>query len=88
METALDYVTRLWPVAVGFVGLVAWLVKVDGRTMQNAKNLERVEKEGAEEITRLEGRIDARRKEDMTRIDQSLGVIMADIKTLLRRGAE
>jgi len=88
MEIALDYLIRLWPVAVAFVGLIAWLVKVDGRTMQNAKNLERVEKEGVEEMARLESRIDRRRTEDMARIDQSLSTIMTDIKTLLRRGME
>ncbi len=84
METALDYVTRLWPVAVAFVGIVAWLVKVDGRTVQNANNL-----------AKLETRLDAQRKEDMDRISraveamtQEIRTVQADIKTLLRRGAE
>jgi len=86
METALDYVTRLWPVGLGFVGLVAWLVRVDGRTMQTAKNLERMEKENSDEMLRLENRIDARRKEDMTRISEDMREIKADIKTLLQRG--
>lgn len=87
MEIVVEYVTRLWPIGIGFVGLVAWLVRVDSRTMQNAANLARVEKESSDEMVRLEKRIDDRRKEDMSRIDQSLGVIMADIKTLLTRGA-
>lgn len=87
METALDYVSRLWPIGVGFAGVIAWLVKVDGRTMQNAKNLEAVERNASAEMTRLESRIDVRRKEDMDRISEDMRVIMTDIKTLLQRGA-
>lgn len=87
MDTALDYISRLWPVGAGFAAVIAWLVKVDGRTMQNAKNLEAVERKSAEEMARLENRIDVRRKEDMDRISEDMRVIMTDIKTLLHRGA-
>lgn len=74
MEAALDYLIKLWPVAVGFVGIVAWLVRVDGRTNANSN-----------EIARVERRIGEQRKEDMSRLDQSLATISQDIKELLGR---
>jgi len=86
MDSALDYITRLWPAAVGFVGVVAWLVRVDSRTMNQANELARVEREGAEELARLEKRIDDRRREDMGRIESQLSTVSQDIKILLQRG--
>lgn len=77
METAIDYLVRLWPVALGFVGLIAWLVKVDGRTSENAK-----------EIARVEKRMGDQRKEDTERTERYLTEIRSDIKTLLQRGAD
>ena len=74
MDYVLDYVVRLWPVAVAFIGLVAWLVRVDGRTSANSN-----------EIARVESRIGSQRKEDMERIDRALSTIAQDVKELLSR---
>lgn len=74
LDYVLDYVVRLWPVAVAFIGLVAWLVRVDGRTSANSN-----------EIARVESRIGNQRKEDMERIDRALSTIAQDVKELLSR---
>lgn len=87
LDTAIDYIVMLWPMMVAFVGVIAWLVKVDTRTMDNAKTIARVEKESSDSLERLESRIDKRRMEDMTRLERTLGTMSADIKTLLQRGA-
>lgn len=86
MDVVFDYVFRLWPVALGIIGLIAWAVKAENRITQNAQALQRVEKENTDQITRLETRIDIRRKEDMDRLEKTLAVMMTDIKTLLQRG--
>lgn len=74
MDGVVEYVSRLWPVAIGFIGLVAWLVRVDSRTNANSN-----------EIARVESRIGNQRKEDMERIDKSLATIAQDVKELLSR---
>lgn len=74
VESVLEYAVRLWPVAVAFIGLVAWLVRVDGRTSANSN-----------EIARVESRIGTQRKEDMERIDRALSTIAQDVKELLSR---
>jgi len=82
VDTAIDYITRLWPMMVAFVGVIAWLVKVDGRTVDNAKTIARVEKENSDNLTRLEARIDARRKEDMDVLRGMFSEIKQDIRDL------
>lgn len=82
MDTAIDYITRLWPMMVAFVGVIAWLVKVDGRTVDNAKTIARVEKENSDNLTRLEARIDARRNEDMDVLRGMFSEIKQDIRDL------
>jgi hypothetical protein len=54
--------------------------------MNQANELARVEREGAEELARLEKRIDDRRREDMGRIESQLSTVSQDIKILLQRG--
>jgi len=82
VDTAIDYITRLWPMMVAFVGVIAWLVKVDGRTVDNAKTIARVEKENSDNLTRLEARIDARRNEDMDVLRGMFSEIKQDIRDL------
>lgn len=77
MDAAIEYLVRLWPVAVGFVAVIAWLVRVDGRTSENSK-----------EIARVEKRMGEQRKEDSERTERYLTEIRSDIKTLLQRGAD
>ena len=80
MDAVIEYIVRLWPLAVALIGVVAWLVKVDGRTMENAKTIVRVEKEGNASIEGLEARIDARRKEDMDVLRGMFAEIKQDIR--------
>ena len=82
MDTAVEYILRLWPVLVALICVVAWLVRVDGRTMDNAKTIARVEKDNALSMERLEGRIDARRKEDMDVLRGMFAEIKQDIREI------
>lgn len=79
---AVEYILRLWPVLVAIIGVVAWLVKVDGRTNDNAKTIARVEKESAASMERLESRIDTRRKEDMDVLRGMFAEIKQDIREI------
>lgn len=57
METT-RAVADLWPVFLGFIFLVAWLVRGEVKGNQNAKDIERVEKNNAQEIEHVEKKVD------------------------------
>jgi len=77
-----EFIRQFWIVLAGCVGVVTWLVRVDGRTTSNATDI----KDVYDEMSRMDARIGAQRKEDMERIGKSLSTIETDIKTLLSRG--
>jgi hypothetical protein len=82
VEAVADFIRQFWVVMAGFVGVVTWLVRVDGRTANNTSDI----KEAFDEMGKIEARIESRRKEDNDRLARSLSTIEADIKTLLSRG--
>lgn len=85
MDTAIDYIVKLWPVGVALVGLVAWLVKVDNRTTDNSKTIARVERDWMQRLKELEIRLDERRKEDMGRIEGMFREIKDDLRGIRDR---
>lgn len=85
VDTAIDYIVKLWPVGVALVGLVAWLVKVDNRTTDNSKTIARVERDWMQRLKELEIRLDERRKEDMGRIEGMFREIKDDLRGIRDR---
>lgn len=86
MDELVSAVLSVWPLILGLIGVVAWLVQVKGQTAQNTIDIASARKESKAETERLEVRIDSRRKEDNDRIEKILGTMANDIKTLLQRG--
>jgi hypothetical protein len=86
MDELVRAILSVWPLLLGLIGLVAWLVKVKGQTEQNTTDIAKARAESKEETDRLEARIDARRQEDNNRIEKLLGTMSDDIKKLLQRG--
>jgi len=86
MDELVKAVLGVWPLILGLIGVVAWLVQVKGQTAQNTIDIAAARKESKAETDRLEVRIDTRRKEDNDRIEKMLGTMSDDIKTLLQRG--
>jgi len=82
VDAVLEFIRAFWLPLGGFAGIVAWLVRVDGRTTSNDAAI----KDVYDEMSRMDARIGAQRKEDMERIGKSLSTIETDIKTLLSRG--
>lgn len=86
MDELVRAILSVWPLLLGLIGLVAWLVRVKGQTEQNTVDIATARREGKAETDRLEIRIDIRRKEDNDRIERLLGTMSDDIKKLLQRG--
>jgi len=86
MDATLYFIKEFWPIIGGFVAVVAWLVRVDNRTDQNAKTIARVEANGVASLEKLETRFDERRREDMSQMREMFGEIKADLRALRDRG--
>lgn len=86
MDAAIQYLVKLWPVGIAIVGMIAWLVRVDNRTNDNAKMIARVEQNGAQSLEKLEARFDERRREDMAQIREMFGEIKSDVRAIRERG--
>jgi hypothetical protein len=72
-----DAILKYWPIAVGFVGFLVWLVRLEARSVENTKEIKRLW---------------SQRREDMESSRQSredtnamLGEIRDDIKALIAK---
>lgn len=73
MELALKF----WPVVMGFVALIVWLIRLEARAMDNTKEIKRLWSQRREDL-------DASReaREDTNKM---LGEIRDDIKALIAK---
>ncbi len=73
METVLQY----WPIMMGFVGFLVWLIRLEGRSVENTKEIKRLWNQRKEDL-------DAS-KEAREETNKMLGEIRDDIKALIAR---
>ena len=73
MELALKF----WPVVMGFIALIVWLIRLEARAMDNTKEIKRLWNQRREDL-------DASReaREDTNKM---LGEIRDDIKALIAK---
>lgn len=73
----MDLVRTFWPIIVGFVGFLVWLIRLEARSIENGKEIERLWKQRKEDL-------DAARmaREDTNKM---LGEIRDDIKALIAK---
>lgn len=72
-----DAILKYWPIVVGFIGFLVWLIRLEARSVENTKEISRLWKQ---------------RREDMESTRQSredtnlmLGEIRDDIKALIAK---
>lgn len=70
-----DTILKFWPIAVGFVGFLVWLIRLEARSVENTKEIKRLWNQRRED---LEASKQAR--EDT---NQMLKEIRDDIKALI-----
>jgi hypothetical protein len=73
----MESVLKFWPVAMGFVALIVWLIRLEARAMDNTKEIRRLWNQRRED---LEASKQAR---DDT--NKMLAEIRDDIKALISR---
>jgi len=73
METVLQY----WPIVTGFVGFLVWLIRLEGRSVENTKEIKRLWNQRKEDL-------DAS-KEAREETNKMLSEIRDDIKALIAR---
>lgn len=87
-EIALKY----WHAIIGIIAIIVWLVRIEARTLANARDSDKRDEAVRRELTHMEARFDKQRAEDLARrqerdarIDERLDEIARDIKELLKR---
>jgi large-conductance mechanosensitive channel len=72
-----ELLLQFWPVVVGFIALVAWLVRLEARAMDNTKEIKRLWNQRKEDIQAS--------KEAREDTNKMLAEIRDDIKALIAK---
>jgi len=73
----MEFIKTLWPVGVGFVAFLVWMIRLESKGLQNEREIKRLWNQRKEDL-------DAAR-EDRKRIHDILAEIQSDIKQLIGR---
>jgi hypothetical protein len=71
----MELIKTLWPVGVGFVAFLVWMIRLESKGLQNEREIKRFWNQRKEDL-------DAAR-EDRKRIHDILAEIQSDIKQLI-----
>jgi hypothetical protein len=71
----MDLIKTFWPIAIGFVAFLVWLIRLESKGLQNEREIKRLWNQRKEDL-------DAAR-EDRKRIHDILAEIQSDIKQLI-----
>jgi hypothetical protein len=71
----MEFIKTLWPVGVGFVAFLVWMIRLESKGLQNEREIKRLWNQRKEDL-------DAAR-EDRKRIHDVLAEIQSDIKQLI-----
>ncbi len=73
----MDAVLKFWPVAIGFVGFLVWLIRLEARSVENTKEIKRLWNQRREDME-----ISKQAREDTNAM---LAEIRDDIKALIAK---
>ena len=72
-ETVLQY----WPIVMGFIGFLVWLIRLEGRSVENTKEIKRLWNQRKEDLE-----VSRQSREETNKM---LSEIRDDIKALIAR---
>jgi hypothetical protein len=75
MEMMMDLLIQFWPIVLGFVALIVWLVRLEARAMDNTKEIKRLWAQRKEDL--------GMSKEARDDTNKMLAEMRDDIKSLL-----
>lgn len=73
----MEYVLKFWPVFMGFIALIVWLIRLEARAMDNTKEIRRLWNQRREDLEA------SRQARDDT--NRMLAEIRDDIKALISK---
>lgn len=73
----MEIVRTFWPLAVAFVATIVWLIRLEGRSVENTKEIKRLWNQRKEDLEAS--------KQARDETNKMLGEIRDDIKSLIAR---
>ena len=73
----MELIKTFWPIALGFVGAIVWLIRLEARSIENEKEIKRLWLQRKEDLE-----VSRQAREDTNKM---LGEIRDDIKALIAR---
>jgi hypothetical protein len=72
-----DIILKFWPIALGFIGFLVWLIRLESRSIENTREIKRLWNQRKEDME-----ISRQSREDTNRM---LAEIRDDIKSLIAK---
>jgi hypothetical protein len=76
----MDIILSFWPIAVGFVAFLVWLIRLEARSVENGKEIKRLWNQRKEDLEMS--------KQSREEVHKMLAEIRDDIKALIRAGGK
>lgn len=73
----MELIKTFWPIALGFLGAIVWLIRLEARSIENEKEIKRLWLQRKEDLE-----MSRQAREDTNRM---LGEIRDDIKALIAK---
>lgn len=73
----MELIKTFWPIALGFIGAIVWLIRLEARSIENEKEIKRLWLQRKEDLE-----MSRQAREDTNKM---LGEIRDDIKALIAR---
>lgn len=73
----MELIRTFWPLAVAFVATIVWLIRLEGRSVENSKEIKRLWNQRKEDLEAS--------KQARDETNKMLGEIRDDIKSLIAR---
>ena len=92
MSEAVNIIKDWWAIFIGAIGLVAWFIRLESRSLRNSDDVVKETRARKEELASLELRLEKQRKEDLAQrkedrenTNEILRAVQTDIKLLLQK---
>jgi hypothetical protein len=76
-EGGMELIKTFWPIALGFIGAIVWLIRLEARSIENEKEIKRLWLQRKEDLE-----MSRQAREDTNKM---LGEIRDDIKALIAK---
>lgn len=101
-QPQMEFVQQYWPLALGAISVIVWLVRLESRIFGNSKEIKRLGEQRSDDLRAAEekraddlravkearDRTDAKLDRMDDKLDRAFAEVRSDIKNLIGRGAK